>query len=104
VAIGLVVTIGAMALVGAVIAMCLAVVRHAASKAPTAWTPGVGSPATAPAGTRATAAERISLAGPDGLAIAPDGAIYIADTLNNRIRRVDPTGIISTVAGSSTRP
>jgi len=34
-----------------------------------------------------------------GLAIGPDGSIYIADTDNNRVRRVSPDGIITTVAG-----
>ena|GEM_PF-578160 len=38
---------------------------------------------------------------PNGVAMAPDGSLYIADTVNNRIRRVDPDGIITTVAGSS---
>ena len=38
---------------------------------------------------------------PDGVTIAPDGDIIVADSHNNRIRRVDrPTGIITTVAGS----
>jgi len=38
---------------------------------------------------------------PDGVAIAPDGDLIIADSHNDRIRRVDkPTGIISTIAGS----
>ena len=38
---------------------------------------------------------------PDGVAIAPDGDLVIADSHNDRIRRVDrPTGIITTIAGS----
>jgi RHS repeat-associated protein len=36
---------------------------------------------------------------PRGLATAPDGSLYIAD-LTNRIRRVAPSGIITTVAGT----
>ena len=38
---------------------------------------------------------------PDGVAIAPDGDLIVADSHNDRIRRVDkPTGLITTVAGS----
>jgi glucose/arabinose dehydrogenase len=38
---------------------------------------------------------------PDGVAIAPDGDLIVADSHNDRIRRVDrPTKIITTVAGS----
>jgi RHS repeat-associated protein len=37
---------------------------------------------------------------PSGIAAAADGSLYIADTMNNRIRRVGPDGIISTVAGN----
>jgi len=43
-----------------------------------------------------------SLNTPFGLAIAPDGSLYIADRDANRIRRVDPAGIITTFAGGGT--
>ncbi len=40
------------------------------------------------------------LNGPDGFAFGPGGTLYIADTLNNRIRRVTADGVISTVVGT----
>jgi sugar lactone lactonase YvrE len=45
-------------------------------------------------------AQLAELSEPVGLAEGPDGSIYIADTANNRIRRVDPGGQITTVAGT----
>ena len=47
----------------------------------------------------ATAAQ---LNDPRGVAAAPNGDIYISDTSNNRVRKVDhSTGLISTVAGAN---
>ncbi len=39
------------------------------------------------------------LDGPSGVCVGPNGNLYISDTLNNRVRRVDAHGDISTVAG-----
>jgi cellulose synthase/poly-beta-1,6-N-acetylglucosamine synthase-like glycosyltransferase/DNA-binding beta-propeller fold protein YncE len=46
-------------------------------------------------------ADEAQLDTPDGVAIAPDGDLIVADSHNDRIRRVDrPTRIITTIAGS----
>lgn len=37
---------------------------------------------------------------PGGLAVGADGSIYIADMHNQRVRRVSPAGVITTVAGT----
>jgi sugar lactone lactonase YvrE len=37
---------------------------------------------------------------PSGIAVAPDGSIYVVDTGNHRIRAVTPAGRVVTVAGS----
>ena len=43
------------------------------------------------------------LDGPRGVAYAPDGTLYVADTLNNRVRRVGRDGVITTIAGTGER-
>jgi len=38
--------------------------------------------------------------GPDGIAFAPSGDLYVTDANNRRIRKVAPDGTVTTVAGS----
>jgi sugar lactone lactonase YvrE len=45
-------------------------------------------------------ARRAKLDSPWGLAIGPDGTLYISDSRNNRVRRVAPDGSLETIAGS----
>jgi sugar lactone lactonase YvrE len=45
-------------------------------------------------------ATAVSLGGPNGVAVGNDGSLFIADRLNQRIRRVDGSGMITTVAGN----
>ena len=47
-------------------------------------------------------ATQARLNSPLGVAVAPDGSVLIADTLNSRIRRVGANGIITTIAGTTT--
>ena len=44
-----------------------------------------------------------TLSGPKGVALAPDGSLYIADTENHAIRKVDTKGVITTLAGTGER-
>jgi uncharacterized repeat protein (TIGR01451 family) len=57
----------------------------------TAGFSGNGGPATS-----------ASLYYPDGVALDSSGNLYIADTWNNRVRKVSTSGTISTVAGNGT--
>ena len=69
------------------IAMASATYQHVA---------GNGHKGTAGDGGPAITAE---LSGPKGVAVAPDGAIVIADTESHTIRRINPSGTITRVAG-----
>ena len=61
---------------------------------------GTGSRGSSGDGAAAASAR---LNDPRGVAVLPDGGFLIADTGNHRIRRVDPAGRISTVAGSGVK-
>jgi cysteine-rich repeat protein len=49
------------------------------------------------------AATSAALDAPRGIAVDPRGRLFIADTGNHRVRRVDPDGTITTIAGNGTR-
>ena len=48
-------------------------------------------------------ATEASLNSPAGMAVDSSGNLYIADTINDRIRKVDASGTITTIAGSGPR-
>jgi len=58
----------------------------------------------APDGSSATAAGTgfDTSSGHGGVAVSPNGDVFVADTLRNRVRRIDSAGNINTVIGSGT--
>jgi len=71
--------------------------RPAPSKSKIETFAGVGRAGYAGDGGQATKAQ---LDNPFGVARGPDGALYICDTMNHVIRKVDRNGVITTVAGA----
>jgi sugar lactone lactonase YvrE len=57
---------------------------------------GTGQAGYSPDGTAAVSAR---LGQPWGLAVAPDGRVYLSDSRNNRVRRIAEDGTLQTVAG-----
>jgi len=44
-------------------------------------------------------ASQAVLNSPQGLAVDAEGNLYVADTFNDRVRKIDPGGVITTIAG-----
>ena len=74
-------------------------VREVDTRGNTSVVAGTGTPGYSGDGGSATAAQ---LQFPMGLTFDPAGNLYIADEGNDRIRKVDRAGLISTVAGDGT--
>ena len=58
---------------------------------------GMGEPGFSGDGGPATQARLLV---PRGISVSPSGVLYIADTFNHRVRKVEPDGTISTVMGA----
>ena len=48
-------------------------------------------------------AKDAALEGPEGVDLGPDGSLYVADFLDDKVRRVYPDGHIDTIAGNGTQ-
>lgn len=63
---------------------------------------GMGYPTENPKQFDGQAATNGSLYGPAGVAVDASGNVYIADTVNQLIRKVNTSGIMTTIAGTGT--
>lgn len=75
--------------------------RPSAGNAPTVWTVST----LAGSGTAGFADGNGGAAmfnNPQGLTVGPNGVVYVADTANNRIRRIATDGTVTTLAGDGT--
>lgn len=54
------------------------------------------------AGHRDGPAAQARFNGPEGLALGPDGTVYVAEREGHRIRKISPQGVVSTLAGDGT--
>ena len=75
------------------------VVRRVDTRGTITTVAGTGEPGFSPDGVPATEAR---LDRPWGLAVSPDGVVYVSDSGNNRVRRIALDGTLETVAGSET--
>ncbi len=75
------------------------VVRKVSANGVISTIAGFGTPGFGGDGGPATSAK---LNHPRGVAVDALGNVYVADTANNRVRKIDPVGTISTVAGNGT--
>jgi uncharacterized protein (TIGR03437 family) len=73
------------------------VVRKISANGTIATVAGNGVPGFTADSVQATVT---SLNSPEGVAVDASGNLYIADTVNDRVRMVSPTGVVSTVAGT----
>src|SRR5205085_1896668 len=73
------------------------VVRKVDTKGIITTVAGTGKPGFSGDGGLAIQAQ---LNRPDGLAFDTEGNLFVADTLNHRVRKIDPKGTISTVVGN----
>lgn len=47
-------------------------------------------------------ARQATLNSPHGIAVSPDGTAFVSDEANHKIRKIDPSGVITTYAGTGT--